>query len=538
MTVARRQVLTLGGAGALSLVGAGAVLLPGEQVSAKSISTLPKSLLPGRFRTALPRVPVLQPTESFVDGDGRPVRRYTVRARAGTAAMLPTLPTPVLGYEGVFPGPMIEVDRGTRVELTVRNRLPPTHPTFGHPMKTVTHLHGHPSRPQYDGYAGDVILPGQAKTYVYENYCDARTIWYHDHAAHVTSLNAYSGLLAPYVIHDEAERALLPQGEFDVPLVVSDAIFAADGTLAYNDQRLSGLWGDVILVNGKPWPVMKVQRRVYRFRLLNAALSRSFRFELSTLDPVTMVATDGGLMPVAQQVGQWRHAPAERYEFLVDFRRYAPGQRVVLTNRSNNNNIDYDWTHQVMAFDVTDAPVDTSDPTWNTLPTTLVPSAVMDLTESMAVKRRTFRLRRDDVTNRWSIDGETWDRVEQSGYSRALASPRLGDVELWEFDNRSGGWFHPVHIHLVDFKVVSRNGRAPFAWELGPKDVVYSAESTTTRLLMRFGPHQGRYMLHCHNLPHEDHDMMAQFNVGPVPVESDPEDPIYAAPPVFDADPD
>jgi FtsP/CotA-like multicopper oxidase with cupredoxin domain len=103
------------------------------------------------------------------------------------------------------------------------------------------------------------------------------------------------GNAGQYHLHDETERNLLPQGIFDVPLTISDAMFAANGFLGYNDNTHSGLWGDIIPVNGAPWPVMKVQRRIYRFRILNASISRSYNFRLSTGDPVTMAATDGGL---------------------------------------------------------------------------------------------------------------------------------------------------------------------------------------------------------------------------------------------------
>jgi FtsP/CotA-like multicopper oxidase with cupredoxin domain len=118
------------------------------------------------------------------------------------------------------------------------------------------------------------------------------------------------------------------------------------------------------------------------------------------------------------------------------------------------------------------------------------------------------------------------------------ADPGLDDVEIWEFENSSGGWFHPVHIHLVDFQILSRNGRAPFAHERGPKDVVYVGEGETVRLLMKFGPHRGKYMIHCHNLPHEDHDMMSQFSVGLAAGAVDENDPIGAAPCVEDGEDD
>jgi FtsP/CotA-like multicopper oxidase with cupredoxin domain len=111
-----------------------------------------------------------------------------------------------------------------------------------------------------------------------------------------------------------------------------------------------------------------------------ASVSRSYRFELGDGDPVTVVATDGGLMPKTRQVSQWRQGSAERYEVLIDFRRYRTGQRVVLRSLSNENNRDYADTDQVMAFDVTDATFSKRDHTWNQLPDTLVDSET-DATE-------------------------------------------------------------------------------------------------------------------------------------------------------------
>jgi FtsP/CotA-like multicopper oxidase with cupredoxin domain len=149
------------------------------------------------------------------------------------------------------------------------------------------------------------------------------------------------------------------------------------------------------------------------------------------------------------------------------------------------------------------------------------------------VRRRNVRFSRRDSDNVWVINGQTWEDVIASGFTRVLANPDLDDVEIWTIENKGGGWFHPVHIHLVDFQILSRNGGPPFAYERGPKDVVYVGPDEKVEVLIHFGPHQGRYMMHCHNLPHEDHDMMTQFRVGDPP-DPDPNDPIEADPPRFD----
>jgi FtsP/CotA-like multicopper oxidase with cupredoxin domain len=537
MSVSRRQVLMVGGIGALGVASAGALTFPFGTVEAKSASRLSDKDMPRPFQSysAFVRPPELKPTRTAIDPvDGKPVNYYTVTEVAAQTSILPRLKTPILGYNGIFPGPTISVDQGTKVVLKVRNKLPATHPLDGHELSTSTHLHGSASLPQYDGYASDVTFPGFFKDYHYPNFQPARTLWYHDHGVHFTAQNAYSGLAAQYQLHDPIERQLLPQGEFDVPLIVNDVMFAANGSLGYDDNDHSGLWGDVILVNGKAWPVMKVKQRVYRFRILNCSISRSLRPTLSTGDPLTIVATDGGIMPVAKQVANYRHGGAERYEVLIDFRKYKPGQRIELRNLSNKNNVDYDFTNKIMAFDVVADGFDKTDPTWDRIPTTLVQSEPMNLKASQSSKTRSYRVEHDDVTNMWTIAGTSWQEVIASNFKSVIANPAVGATEIWEIENKSGGWFHPVHIHLVDFQILSRNGKAPFPYEMGPKDVVYVGEGEKVRVLMKFTPHKGMYMVHCHNLPHEDHDMMAQFSVGLGPNDVDVNDPIHADPAKWD----
>jgi FtsP/CotA-like multicopper oxidase with cupredoxin domain len=541
MSVSRRQVLLLGGLGVL---GAGALTVPLSSIEAKTASRLADRDLPRPFQTALTIPPILQPSRTGIDPvDGSPVNYYNINQQTGRAKILPRHTTPILGYNGIFPGPTIDLDQGTKAVVRIHNKLPLESPMGGHELNTSVHLHGSASLPQYDGYASDTIAPGFAKDYHYPNFQPARTLWYHDHGVHFTAENAYAGLAAHYHMHDPIERALLPQGEFDVPLTLTDAMFAQDGTLGYDDNTHSGLWGDVILANGQPWPVMQVKRRIYRFRILNASVSRSFRPTLSTGEPVTVVATDGGLMPEAQQVASWRHAGAERYEILVDFSKYKAGDKIELRNLSNKNNIDYLDTDKIMQFWVTDDEFDTSDPTALTLPTVLDPnSPVMNVVEPPNVKVRNFRVKKSDTTNLWTVGDFTWADIIKSGYKQVCADPELDAVEIWEFQNNSGGWFHPMHIHLIDFKILSRKGgrdggdgfQPPFAYERGPKDVVYVGEGETVRLLCKFGPHRGKYMIHCHNLPHEDHDMMTQFSVGLKDGDPDPNDPMTAAPAWFD----
>src|SRR6476469_10314865 len=131
-----------------------------------------------------------------------------------------------------------------------------------------------------------------------------------------------------------------------------------------------------------------------------------------------MVATDGGLMPTAQSVSQWRHGSAERYEVLIDFSKFKTGQRIELKNSSNPNNRDYDNTNKIMAFDVVDDAFDRNDPTALVVPGALDSSNdVMALTETSGLKVRNIRVQRNDTTNEWNLNGETWHDVVDSGFT-------------------------------------------------------------------------------------------------------------------------
>ena len=550
----RRDVLRLGllgGAVAATSVGpalSGAQAKDGEDsttTSAVSPSRLAPGNMPVPFRAVFRRPPELIPYATGVDADGQPFAKYSVSQRLGQAQIANGLPTTVAGYNGTFPGPTIRVPQGTRTELRISNRLPARGLLYTEPFNTVTHLHGSASLPQYDGYANDRTAPGKVKNYHYPNWQAARTLWYHDHNHMLTAQGVYSGLAATYVLSDPHEQAQLPQGEFDVPILVSDVMLNANGSLGYNDNGHAGLWGDIILVNGVPWPTMKVKPRIYRFRFLVGSITRSYRFALSNGKPFYVVGTDAGMTPKVEAVSSWRQGTAERYEVLIDFRGYKPGQMVELRNLSNKNNVNFANTGKVMRFEVVaDSPsLMPGSRTISSIPTTLDigehPTRnsggieTMKLTPDMAVAKRVLRVKRDG--GEWTINNETWEDVEKSGFRRCFANPARNEVEQWTIVNESGGWFHPVHIHLIDGKIIGRNtnGGKPFAWEGGPKDVFYAGENESVTVLMQFdtGKHEGgRYMVHCHNLVHEDHDMMVQFAVG----DLENNDPINADRPVLE----
>ena len=558
--VSRRDVLKF------SALGAAAVALPLERVvRAKTVSQIAASKLPAPYTMPFAVPPV-------IDGRGGGVVRLEQTAKQ--VSILPGFQTTIFGYalpgQGpTTPGPTIHTQRGTPLTVMQANKLPSAHPFLNYDPWTSTHLHGSASKPQYDGYASDITKVGQTKRYVYPNKQDARTLWYHDHGVHHTAENAYMGLAAQYHLHDDVEKGLsIPKwmwdgrpatDQYDLPLILADKMFSSNGEFRYDDAGHTGLWGDVVLVNGVPWPNLKVKKRLYRFRILNASISRGYRLQLSNSVPFSVIGTDGGLMPQVQQTTQLRIGMAERYEIVIDFSKYAPGTKLQLLNLGVPNSTDFDNTGKVMQFEVVN---DAFDKTNNALPTgglySLNPNKeVWDLKETeiqgttkIAVVRSNGEWKiQSSSTSTTSNSGKgssgsggsgsgsgssgggttkllTWEDVIASQYRETVANPASGDVQIWEITNSSGGWFHPVHIHLVDFKMLTRNGKPVFSYEQGPKDVTFVGENETIRAIMRFGKAgdpttDGRYMIHCHNLPHEDHDMMTQFRVG-ADVDRDP----------------
>jgi spore coat protein A, manganese oxidase len=516
MELRRRELLKLG------LFGSAALLLPAERVARTKLAIrnrIPASRLPKPFTVPFAVPPLAVPVRT-APVDGLETDIYSLVQRQESREVLPGLQTDIWGYNGITPGPTIVVDQNRQTLVRQDNQLPRVHPQLRYTVWTSTHLHGSASLPQYDGYASDITNVGRFKDYKYPNVQNARTAWYHDHGVHITAPNAYMGLAAMYIIHDPLELSLpIPHGRYDVPMVLKDAMFTSSGQLIFDDNGASGLFGDVILVNGRPWPAMPVERRKYRFRILNASISRSYDLALSTGDPLTVIGTDGGLMPAPQPTETMRVGMAERYEVVIDFAKYAAGQRIVLQNRGLPNNVDFDTTGVIMAFDVTGDATDTSD---NDVPDVINPdNETMKLQPSQAKRTRLLDFVRQN--GEWTVNGLTWEDVINSGFKDTVANPGLDDIEIWELRNKSGGWFHPVHIHLVDFKILDRNGQPPHPYEQGPKDVAYVGEGESVRVIASFGPHLGRYMIHCHNLVHEDHDMMVQYEVGtggPDPIDT------------------
>lgn len=286
---------------------------------------------------------------------------------------------------------------------------------------------------------------------------------------------------------------------------------------------------------------MNVQPRKYRFRLLNAAVSRNFDIFLvkstatGTRLPFQVIGSDAGLLEKPVQVTHLRDAAAERYEIVIDFSQYA-GQTILMRNDQQSNGVgtdeEYDNTDKVMQFKVSSTPATDTSKVPQSLRSVPFPPASSGIDHE-------FRFHRSN--SQWMIN----DVGFADAANRVLAKVPRGKVEIWKLVNKSGGWTHPIHVHLVDFRVLSRTGRGVEPYEsAGLKDVVWLGKNEEVIVEAHYAPWNGVYMFHCHNLIHEDQDMMAAFNVTQLTELgydettdfSDPEDARWSARPFVESD--
>ena len=521
MRVSRREFLKLGLAGGALLAlpfGTSACSSPGDAPMGNLL--LSKARLPEPFGIPLPVPPVLEPLRSDAD-------YYEITQKTGTAEILPGKKTEVWGYEGIFPGPTIESRSGRKIVVRQTNELA---------VPVSTHLHGGKTSTESDGYPTDLIMPkatargtgsahgsmkgmgsGRAfKDYSYHLEQRAATLWYHDHRMDFTGPQVWRGLAGFHIVRDDEEDALpLPRGEKDVPLMICDRSFGEDGSFLYPSRDSSlegkpgvrgdymmGVLGDTILVNGAPWPFMEIPNTKYRFRVLNASNARRYELALdpepSEGAPFVQVGSDGGLLGAPLSHRTIPIAQAERFDVIIDFSKYRAGTKVTLKNRLGSGK-----TADIMQFRVVRKEKEES-----TIPKRLSDMSEFEsLDESSADLTRRFVFAREgehDGMQVWTINGKVFNPA------RMDARPRLGSTEIWEL---TSGPSHPVHLHLVDFKVLSRNGSKPQPTDAGWKDTVDLTTGERARVIARFSGYRGRYVFHCHNLEHEDMMMMANFEV-------------------------
>lgn len=505
-----------------------------------------------KYVDELPRIKTIKPSGEL---DGVPY--YEIRMQQFKKKLHRDLPeTTVWGFEGNFPGPVIEVSKNQWIKVKWINDLPEKHllpvDTTVHGaepdkprVRTVIHLHGGVVMPYSDGYPDAWYTRGYKEVgptftteiYDYPNRQRGTTLWYHAHAIGITRLNVYAGLAGPYIIRDPWEAFLgLPSGRFEMPLLIQDRSFNDDGSLYYPTQPdppvpevcpsvVPDFFGDTILVNGKVWPYLKVEPRKYRFRIINGSNSRFYRIKLSSGQPFYQIGTDDGLLESPVITREILLAPAERADVIIDFSKNF-GQYITMTNDAaspfpRGEPADCRTEGQVMQFRVS-LPLSSYD--YSVIPyrlTTIKPL----LEEDARLERYLTLVREEDKYGRafLLLDGKMWD-------DPITIKPKLGSIEVWTLINLANST-HPIHLHLVNFQILDRQpfdvdhyketGEIlttgpkipPELNERGWKDTVRANPGEITRIIMRFVPYVGVYPWHCHILEHEDHEMMLRYEV-------------------------
>jgi spore coat protein A, manganese oxidase len=508
-----------------------------------------------RYIDRLPLLNRLAPVETSAHGERFSVRM--VELMHPFHSQIP--PAHLWGYEGQYPGPTIEALRGRPIVVRWENRLPARHlfavdsrihgampPAPA--VRTVPHLHGSRTRSLSDGLPERWFTPGAAAEYSYPNDQPAATLWYHDHAVGITRLNVYAGLSGFYLLRDDHERVLgLPSGKYEVPLLIQDRTLDDQGQLVYapsfedGSRPGAGAWapeffGDIAVVNGAIYPYLEVEPRAYRLRILNGANARFFNLffnlaksptDVPSLQSFQQIGTDGGFLPRPVELKKLLLAPAERADVLVDF-AHLEGRTVTLSNSAPAPYPGWEFStahhrqlYELMQFRVVAAP---SAPTGQSI--TWAPPALLPLDDSVSVITRDLVL-----TEKMDAQGRSLGvRINSKSYDDPVTEiVKLGSVEKWRFINATDD-AHPMHLHLVQFHILHRQGynpaafaggtlqlvgnpRPPAANEAGWKDTAVVNPREVLTILVRFEGYAGRYVFHCHMLEHEDNDMMRPYEV-------------------------
>ncbi|WP_309137376.1 multicopper oxidase domain-containing protein [Pseudomonas sp. LS44] len=440
---------------------------------------------------------------------------------------------------------------GRPILCRIHNKLPETHVGFGSP-EISTHLHNLHTPSESDGFPGDfyspthagptLTAPGGFKDHFYPNiyagYDEQKTplgdpnealgtLFFHDHTLDFTAPNVYRGLVGFYLLFDELDSgderdpnpgALhLPSHPYDYPLAFGDRRFTPlpDGQLFFDQLHAEGVLGDKVVVNGKVEPVLPVDRRKYRLRLLNSGTSRMYEFYLVNSSNVVQrfdyIANDGNLLPETLR-GQTkvRLGVAERGDIVVDFSKYQIGAELYLVNRIRQlstrgpKDVKAPGT-RVLKFIVDREP---PEPDMSEVPAKLrdLPELPTDIA-ALPVRRWEF----DRKNGLWVVNQQLAD------VNNPRAKIKQGSAEVWEFVDDGGGWTHPIHSHFEEGRMLSKTVdeiEVPVPLhERGRKDVFVLEKTMSMRVFFRFRDFKGKYVMHCHNVIHEDHAMMVRWDI-------------------------
>lgn len=451
----------------------------------------------GAFTEVLGRIPV-------VEGTSATLEPQAVRSKPDAGSL------DALGYSSAGPlGPTLSLRTGDRIGVTLRNKLSEA---------TNLHWHGLTAPADLDGHPDSGTAPGASKTYSFPISNRAGMYWYHPHFMGSTARQAYRGLAGLIRVTDAQEEALkLPGGLDEIPLVLQDKRVSA-GSLVYaptSSDVMSGWMGETITVNGVASPVLKVRKGWVRLRILNGSNARIFQLALDDQREMRLVGSDGGLLGQSAGIRSQLMGPGERTDLLVDFSKDTTGTVHHLHSLAFANG----GVQGRQSFRVLKIVVDSSVGTTTAMPTDLGPISLPD--PSKAARTRVFTLDgmgamggttgmsgMTGMTGMHTINGKTWDprRIDETVVA--------GQTEIWEFKNTTDEP-HPVHVHGLQFSVVARwGGRiAPEPFEKGWKDSFLLLPGETARIALVFPDNPGDFLLHCHNLEHEEDGMMLRFRI-------------------------
>jgi FtsP/CotA-like multicopper oxidase with cupredoxin domain len=429
----------------------------------------------------------------------------TLKAQASKLELWPGRLTDVLALNGSVPGPTIRITIGGLFSTLVENQL-------SEPL--VLHWHGLLAPAAQDGHPRDALAPGRSAMIRFPVNQRAGTYWYHAHTDMLTGKQAYQGLAGLFLVEDPAEAALgLPTGDHDVPVLLADKRPNASHQLPYAPTMMdvAGGWlGTEVLANGVPNAYLAVDTGTYRLRLVNASNARVFRVGLDDLAPFQLIANDAGLLPAPVTVSTLMLPPGGRVEILVGFAGRSLASLVKLVSHAYvapaghggmTGGLPQGAKLDLLLFSV-ERPV----PGAPTLPATLVPF----LAHAAKDARRT---RKFSLGMSMGMGGGHQINGAAYNLQRVDFTVPQGELEIWEFTDTLGD-FHPMHLHGAHFQVLSRGGVAALPPEdSGWKDTVLVGPLETVRVLVRFDDQAGIFVLHCHNLEHEDDGMMQNFEV-------------------------
>jgi blue copper oxidase len=401
---------------------------------------------------------------------------------------------------GSWPAPTIRVRRGQVLDVPFVNHLS---------EPTTIHWHGLIVPPEMDGHPSDAVVPGGTFRYVFEVENLAGTYWYHPHPHERTAAQVYKGMAGLIIVEDDEEQAFdLPRGVYDLPLVIQDRYL--DGARAFeyaptSTQMLNGLLGDTAFVNGTPDAYHEVDAGLYRLRVVNGANARIMKLGFADGRRFSIIGTDGGLIDRPREVTETLLAPAERVELLVDFADLGAGEECALMSLAYGTATtaqQQGFALRLLRFVGTGTAGHTRP-----APTRLRTLPAVDplLATEYAFEFDTSPIPRQGH-NHW-INGKVF---EMDTFERPTIA--LNGKQRWDLRNMHT-MPHPIHIHGTQFRIAERNG-APVVdpRDMGWKDTIQLDGLESARVDVQFS-YWGIYLIHCHNLEHEDDGMMLNFFV-------------------------